>query len=397
MSYYILPKINNTIIVNPIESTNNDTIKPYISQSLFNYYNELNNKIVDICSNEKDELLNNYDNLIKIINPYEYIFSQVPGSKFSVSKLKQNSNMFYDLLEVLKTLNFFEIYKSTLIKTLHLTRNNNDTIECFELLRENYKDSITSYDEINDKTTQLICDEKFDFIFFEADTNNLNEYVISLIRILMIIIRNQIFGGSCIIKILHIFHKPIVDILYILSSLYDKTYILKPNSSSITSFDRYIVCKKCQNNDNRLNLLKYNYLKLDAFLKNKKNPNVISILDNEIPYYYTMKLDDMNIIVGQPQLESLDLIINILNNKNKDEKIENIKKNNIQKSVAWCEKYKIPYNKFIEKTNIFLPINKELNILETENIEMENIEMENIEMENVEIENVEIENDLNFI
>jgi hypothetical protein len=90
----------------------------------------------------------------------------------------------------------------------------------------------------------------------------------------------------------------------------------------------------------------------------------------------------MNIIVGQPQLESLDLIINILNNKNKDEKIENIKKNNIQKSVAWCEKYKIPYNKFIEKTNIFLPINKEFNILETENVETENVEMENVEMEN---------------
>jgi hypothetical protein len=163
--------------------------------------------------------------------------------------------------------------------------------------------------------------------------------------------------------------------------LYDKTYILKPNSSSITSFDRYIVCKKYQNNDNKLNMLKHNYFKLDAFLKNIKNANIISILDNEIPCYYTMKLDDMNIIVGQQQLESLDLIINILNNKNKDDKIENIRKSNIQKSVAWCEKYKIPYNKFIEKTNIFLPINKELKILETETeTETENVENdENVE------------------
>jgi hypothetical protein len=31
-------------------------------------------------------------------------------------------------------------------------------------------------------------------------------------------------------------------------------------------------------------------------------------------------------------------------------------KSNIQKSVSWCEKYKIPCNKFTEKINIFLPI-----------------------------------------
>ena len=68
-----------------------------------------------------------------------------------------------------------------------------------------------------------------------------------------------------------------------------------------------------------------------------------------------MKLDDINIIFGQQQLESLDLVINILKNKNKDDKIESIKKNNIQKSVAWCEKYKIPCNKFSDKINIFLP------------------------------------------
>ena len=53
------------------------------------------------------------------------------------------------------------------------------------------------------------------------------------------------------------------------------------------------------------------------------------------------------------------LIINILKNKNRQDKIELLQKSNIQKSVEWCEKYKIPCNKFFEKTNIFLPIIKE--------------------------------------
>ena len=51
--------------------------------------------------------------------------------------------------------------------------------------------------------------------------------------------------------------------------------------------------------------------------------------------------------------------MSIYKNKNKNDKIESIKKTNIQKSISWCEKYKIPCNKFAEKINIFLPINNE--------------------------------------
>ena len=40
MSYFIIPKINNIINLNPKKSDNINT-NPYISYSLFNYYNEL--------------------------------------------------------------------------------------------------------------------------------------------------------------------------------------------------------------------------------------------------------------------------------------------------------------------------------------------------------------------
>jgi 23S rRNA U2552 (ribose-2'-O)-methylase RlmE/FtsJ len=375
MSYYILPKINNNIIVEPESSDN--ILSPYISHSLFNYYNEAKQQIISNCSiynvtdynvtnndynvtdNDNDLSYNKYDELIKIVNPYEYIFSTVPGSKFSVSKIKPKTNIFYDFLEVSMTLNVFDLYKSESIKTLHLTKNNNDSIECFEMLRENFDDQIFYYDQINDETINLIGDNKFDFLFFEARNVNLNEYVISLIEVLMIILKNQSLHGSCIIKIYEVFHKPVIDILYILSSLYEKTYILKPNASNITTFDKYIICKNFQTNNDKVTNFKFNYYKLFVFLKRLNDKNIKSIINYEIPYYFTMKLDDINIIFGQQQLESLDLVINILKNKNKEDKIESIKKTNIQKAVAWCEKYKIPCNKFSEKINIFLPINRE--------------------------------------
>jgi hypothetical protein len=86
----------------------------------------------------------------------------------------------------------------------------------------------------------------------------------------------------------------------------------------------------------------------------------------------------MNIILGHQQLESLNQIINILKNKSKEEKIENIKKTSIQKAVTWCEKFKIPCNRFSEKTNIFLPIikgPKEPIKIKDEDIILEDIEV----------------------
>ena len=62
-------------------------------------------------------------------------------------------------------------------------------------------------------------------------------------------------------------------------------------------------------------------------------------------------------------ISSDEIVLNAIEEelvKNKYDKIETIKKSNIQKSVNWCEKYKIPCNKFTEKINIFLPIIKEM-------------------------------------
>ena len=362
MSYYILPKTNNIMNVNPIVCID-ENLAPYVSYSVFYYCNEILEQIKNICLNENDLSYNNYYEILKIVNPCEYIFSQVPGSKYSVSKLKLKSNIFYDFLEVCTTLNVLEPYKFVSIKTLHITNNSTETIECFEMLRENFNDEIICYNEINDETMKQISDSKFNFLFFEKKISNTKNYITYLIEILMLIYRNQALNGCCIIKISDIFYKPVIDILYILSSLYEKTYILKPNTSSVTSYDKYIVCKNFQTNSDKTSNFRLNYYKLLVFLKKSENKNIASILDFEIPYYFTMKLDDINIIVGQQQIEYLDMVMNILKTKNKD-KIETIKKNNIQKSVAWCEKYKIPCNKFTEKTNIFLPINKEIKTTE---------------------------------
>jgi hypothetical protein len=138
--------------------------------------------------------------------------------------------------------------------------------------------------------------------------------------------------------------------------------------------------------ETKLEIHKSNYYKLQNFIRKLNNSNIVSIIDFEIPCYFSNKIDDINIIIGQQQLESLDQIINILKNKNKDEKIEIMKKCNIQKSVSWCEKLKIPCNKFSEKTNIFLPIIKDNKALEEGIKDIEDLgEDINVVMEDIEV------------
>ena len=58
-----------------------------------NEITRINEQIKHICLSMVDLSYNEYNELIKIVNPYEYIFSKVPGSNFSVSKLKSKTKI----------------------------------------------------------------------------------------------------------------------------------------------------------------------------------------------------------------------------------------------------------------------------------------------------------------
>ena len=352
MSYYILPKNMNLINLNPQYS--DEQCLPCISYSLLNYYIQIKEQIINIINNDTDVSENTFEFATKIVNPYEFVFSKVPGSKFSVSKLKPKSNLFYDLLEITHNLSIFDRFiDSSNVNFLHITPNYIDSIECFEMFREYNSDKHLFYDNIKLQNNIPLFENKFDFMFLETDND---DYLHTIIYAILAILSSQKYNGTSIIKISDIFYKPVVDILFFLSSLYEKVYICKPNTNNIVSYEKYIVCKNFVHNESSNIYLKLNYFKLFVFLKKLDDKYIKSILGSEVPYYFKNKLDDLNIVIGQQQLDSLNQIISIYKNKNKDDKIEVIKKNNIQKAVLWCEKYKIPCNKFTEKVNIFLPI-----------------------------------------
>ena len=71
---------------------------------------------------------------------------------------------------------------------------------------------------------------------------------------------------------------------------------------------------------------------------------------NEWIYGLEIK-DDLETLLEEVRSE-----IKSIKTKNliEQDKLDTIKKNNIQKCIQWCTKYKLPYNKNIQQLNAFL-------------------------------------------
>ena len=97
-----------------------------------------------------------------------------------------------------------------------------------------------------------------------------------------------------------------VDLLYILSSFYEKVYITKPQTSRYANSEKYIVCR---------NFLIEDSTEISESFKKEFNKIcspcfVKSILTINHDYYFISRIEEINAILGQQQIE------NIIKNEN---------------------------------------------------------------------------------
>ena len=364
MNYYIIPK--NNFNIDLCLKLSNKMIKPYISVSLIYYLNDVYKQLLKLQDNASISETATIEYVNKIVNPFEFIHTNVPDSIISVSKVKPDSNMFFELMEIFQLFNINEVLLTkNKINIAHLTPNYTSTNYLLDMLREDIDDFIITEDFNYNKLYNMFVTNKFetklDLIICEFnpyDYNDINKYIQNMMLIFTIITKYQSNLGTCIIKMDNIFYKAIIDIIYLLSSLYDRIILVKPIISNITNSERYIICKSFNSNILEKSNIYTQFNEQIFFNLNNvglvNNKFIASLVNDEIPCYFLNKLEESNAVIGQQQLESYDQIINILKNKNRDEKIDNLKRQHIQKCIQWCEKNQLPHNKFIDKINIFL-------------------------------------------
>jgi hypothetical protein len=273
--------------------------------------------------------------------------------------LHSKSELFDDLLEIINTTNLFD--SKVNLNVLHVGKNSTDTTDCVRMVRglpSTYE--VDSLDTINNESHDN-NNVRYDFLCIENESSqstddiHINSYTISMFKALMVVLKRQKEGGSCIIKIYHTVHKPIIEFLYVLSFLFNKVSIIKPKTSDPTSCVKYVVCKNFLLTQKNKDYYLAQYSKIshfidftNSYLKDEFLPNIISLIDQSIPYYFINKIDDMNVIIGQQQLEYMNQTIS----SGKYLGTDITKK---QKLNSWNEKGNFHYNKGLEnKGNIFL-------------------------------------------
>jgi len=273
------------------------------------------------------------------------------------------------------------------IKTFHLAEGPGGFIEAFVRTRENPQDiyiGITLLDEKNDanipswkKSATFLkenpnvfiengidgtgnilsvanlegCVKKYgegsmDFITgdggfdFSMDFNNQEVYISKL---LFAQITYALFlqkeGGTFVLKIFDVFMKHTIDMIAILSAFYDKVYITKPLTSRYANSEKYLVCIGYKEPGPFREILASCFRELVAH----EGDYMGRFLSIPIPYYFIQKLEEYNAIFGQRQIQNINYTISLMSNKHKQDKIDELIKTNIQKSVEWCIKYDVPY------------------------------------------------------
>ena len=381
MNYYILPK--NNLKIEIFLLLNSDQVKPFISYSLIYHLNDIYANLLkleyQIDSNKRTlvETIHtsntsiSLDYINKIVNPFEFIHTNVPGTILSVSKVKPESSLFFDLMEIFQICNITEFLSEiSKINIANFTPNFTSTNYLLNMLREDNEDvtinELFDFGNLCEKYVKNTISFKIDLMIFEfkdEDYIDVKQYIKNVLLTFYIIVKYQANNGTCIIKFDNIFYKVIIDVILMLTGIYKKVYLIKPSISKITKAERYIICSEIDFELlGRTKLFDQLEGKVKDFLLDatkEKPENIHSFLKNEVPYYFLNKIEESNAVIGQQQLESYDQIINIFKNKNKEDKIESLKRNHIQKCIQWCEKNQIPHNKFTDKINIFLNTKRE--------------------------------------
>jgi hypothetical protein len=121
-------------------------------------------------------------------------------------------------------------------------------------------------------------------------------------------------------------HQLELDFIYLLNHVFDKVYILKPDSSNVILEDRYVVCKYFLKKRSTALIPP-----LSRLVEEMTTRFLGKLLSHGLPCSFLIKIEEINVIIGQKQMDGLSHIIN----PSKHKSIDHNNKSLEDKSVQW--------------------------------------------------------------
>lgn len=307
MSYYLFPKANECNY--DIQTKPNGALS--ISPSLTRYLYEL----FDMIHANPIE----YENLQKEMHVYyNAILANGPDDSY------------YEITEIMYTMRinaYLDYYVAKNIQILNLGSNSNAILHSRKNMGRN---DIHNCDLSILQFSNLFQRMHIIFADYMSDPRNM------LIR-LCTILAYQTKNGVLLWKIGDCFTPLMMDIIYFISSFYHKIYFIKPVIMDTSKSEKYLVCKGfCPPSANYMDKI----MGLFYAVSNTKEP-IYRILSIPIPFFFLNKLEEINYIFGQSQLEQIHTILLMIGHKYRQEKIQYMAKIHLQKCAEWVNKHKL--------------------------------------------------------
>lgn len=270
-----------------------------------------------------------------VVNQYEPNISNYEDSLSAMSKiyLKEDVKIreFYSLWEIFF---LFDVASDENMKFLIL--NDKDEQQTVNLFREKFYSKTSKKDEINlkPKNADLIIATKF--------LKKENDFFEILVEELKTILEYQNNKGNLILKISDTYTLPTIKLIYLITSLYDETYLYKPLFSRPSEPEKYLICKGFNSKDNKKLISN-----LDSILKLFKLKDYITDIftDFEIPKEFIDIIKFTNIkLVNQQQILINEIVKYIKDNNYFGDKYHEFRNQQIEATKWWLTNFYPPTN-----------------------------------------------------
>lgn len=387
MGYYSLPIIplyDDVCDIITLQQKTLEEITPFINKTLSKYVNNVKCQI--------DDRQIEWYKFKKYTNPYEYIHSNIPNTKTSICKLKPLSRSFFKMIETGNILGLFETLPRDACKSFHFAEGPGGFIEALAYHRNNKNDRYLGMTLLNENNANIpgwqkskhFLEENPNVNIWSGYTNdgdmlnpiNLKQCYLQHSQSCDLVTGDGGFdfaigysyqeqlslklafaqcafalscqkkGGNFFFKVFDTYTHASIDLLYILASVYKQIYIYKPNTSRSANSEKYIICKNFQVNCSK-KIITSMFKVLNEFREHEYPYRFLNI---DIPYNFLCAIQEVNAIIGQRQLDCISRTLQLMDTC-LPEHLEDLKKTNIAKSISWCQKFKLPYNKYIHSKN----------------------------------------------
>jgi 23S rRNA U2552 (ribose-2'-O)-methylase RlmE/FtsJ len=377
-------------------------MKPICSNSLSNYLYDIKERI-HLYEKEWDIYKRYTNPYEYIHTPVPSSYNQTDAKSFSnkyrgfnrsISKYKPLSRSYFKMIEITNFFRLLDVNETSIksidspISSFHLAEGPGGFIEALVNMRENKNDAyigITILDDVYDpnipawkkseyflkenpnvfietgadKTGDILSIANFDYCINKYGSKmdiitgdggfdfsvDFNSQEINISRLLFaqvayaICLQKQ--KGSFILKIFDCFMQHTLDILAILSSFYEKVYITKPQTSRYANSEKYIVCKGFLFSPSDLSDFKpFVRSAFEKMIDPRNDQFEISrFLSVPLSNYFTTRVEELNAIFGQQQIENIHFTISMIDCKTRGEKLNALIKSNVEKCTIWCNKY----------------------------------------------------------